>query len=254
MRNCGIAVIRWLTVLCLVSGNSELARGQSESGLLDLILLVLPVNDAPVAGSVSLDSILEDVAASDNPGTAVSVLVNAGSGANTIGEKGIAVTAVDSTHGVWEYSLDGGDTWLSLEGVSESSARSLNGNDANHRIRFLPQADYAGTATITYRAWDQTTDASGETENGLMAWIPFENDLNDLANGGMHGGSWSSGSSSGFAADVPSGVAAGSCSGVFNGSSRVDLANSAALNVNNAVPFSMAGDFGQGVVGGQFCV
>ena len=73
-----------------------------------------------------------------------------------------------------------------------------------------------------------------------MAWIPFENDLNDLANGGLHGGSWSSGSSSGFAADVPSGVAAGSYSGVFNGSSRVDLANSAALNVNNAVPFSMA--------------
>jgi hypothetical protein len=194
VRNCGIAVIRWLTVLCLVSGNSELAWGQ-------------PVNHAPVAGPASLASILEDVAASGNPGTAVSVLANGGSDVDTDALKGIAVTAVDSTHGVWQYSIDAGATWLSLAGVSESSARLLKGNDANHRIRFLPQADYAGTATITYRAWDQSTDASGETENGLMAWIPFENSLNDLSNGTQHGGSWSSGSSGGFAADVPSGAA-----------------------------------------------
>ncbi|MEY4692527.1 MAG: hypothetical protein RIT19_2852, partial [Verrucomicrobiota bacterium] len=35
LRNCGIAVIRWLTVLCLVSGNSELAWGQSVTQLLE---------------------------------------------------------------------------------------------------------------------------------------------------------------------------------------------------------------------------
>ena len=34
LRNCGTAVIRWFTVLCLVSGNSELAWGKSVSQLL----------------------------------------------------------------------------------------------------------------------------------------------------------------------------------------------------------------------------
>jgi hypothetical protein len=86
------------------------------------------------------------VAASDNPGTAVSVLANGGSDVDTDALKGIAVTAVDSTHGVWQYSIDAGATWLSLAGVSESSARLLQGNDANHRIRFLPQADYSFVA------------------------------------------------------------------------------------------------------------
>ena len=187
----------------------------------------------------ALDAVAEDVGSAANPGTAVSVLANAGSDVDSGAVKGIAVTAVDSSHGVWQYSTDGGSTWLALVGVSESAARLLRGNDANHRIRFVPQSEYNGTATITYRSWDQTSGTSAQTDSGLLAWIPFENSLIDAANNSLHGGTWSSGSNGGFSAVVPSDVGAGAYSGVFNGSSRVDLANSETLKVDNGVPFSM---------------
>jgi hypothetical protein len=78
--------------------------------------------------------------------------------ADAHGLRGVAVVGVNSAAGQWQFSIDGGRTWRNLGPVSPSSARLLRDQD---KIRFVPAAYYNGTATITYRAWDQTTGAAG---------------------------------------------------------------------------------------------
>src|SRR5262249_40860919 len=77
---------------------------------------------------------------------------------------GIAVTAVSGPkNGQWQYSIDGGTTWLSLATVSAKQARLLSANDL---IRFVPKAGFLGTVSLTARAWDGTGGfADGSTVN-----------------------------------------------------------------------------------------
>ncbi len=60
----------------------------------------------------------------------------------------IAVTAVDNTNGVWQYSTDNGTTWTAFGSVSASTARlldgTLTGNDTQ-KIRFVPTLNYNGS-------------------------------------------------------------------------------------------------------------
>ncbi len=73
----------------------------------------------------------------------------------------IAVTATDNTNGSWEYSTDGGANWLAFPAnIAENLAVLL---DETANIRFVPAAEYSGTATFTFRAWDKTFGASGDT-------------------------------------------------------------------------------------------
>ena len=78
----------------------------------------------------------------------------------------IAVTVVDDTNGDWQYSTDSGSNWNSFSGASGSSvniasaARLLN---TSAKIRFVPNADWNGNATITYRTWNGTTGTNGGT-------------------------------------------------------------------------------------------
>ncbi|NBS80014.1 LamG domain-containing protein [bacterium] len=113
-----------------------------------------------VAAGASLDSISEGVASANNPGTAVTVLTAASSDADSDALKGIAITGVDTTHGSWEYTLNGGSVWNSLSGVNIASARLLK-SDELHRVRFIPNASFSGNAEIQYRAWDQTSGEDG---------------------------------------------------------------------------------------------
>jgi hypothetical protein len=80
-------------------------------------------------------------------------------------KKGVAIVGVDSANGVWEYSVDAGTTWQSLGGVSASAARLLQADNAAHRIRFVPATNFAGTATATFRYWDQSSGTAGSTAN-----------------------------------------------------------------------------------------
>jgi hypothetical protein len=124
------------------------------------------VNDAPVldnSGSMALNAI--NMGQTNNNGTLVSELL-ASAGGNRISDqdagamRGIAITAADTSHGSWQFSLDGGATWRSLGSVSNGSARLLS---ADARIRFVPSLLYSGTVTnaLTFRAWDQTTGVNG---------------------------------------------------------------------------------------------
>ena len=129
-------------------------------------LTVLSVNDAPVldnSGAMYLTSIGEDN--TTNPGDSVAAIV-ASPGGNRItdvdvgDEEGIAVIDVDNSHGIWQYSTNGGLNWASFF-VSPTSATLL---DSQSRIRFVPQANYFGNAgNITFRAWDLTSGIVGDT-------------------------------------------------------------------------------------------
>src|SRR5439155_811536 len=100
-------------------------------------------------------------------GTLISSLITSG-GAGYITDvdagalEGLAITAADVTNGTWQYTIDGGTTWIALGAVSNSSARLLAA-DANTRIRFVPNADFNGTiaAALTFRAWDRTSGTNG---------------------------------------------------------------------------------------------
>lgn len=68
--------------------------------------------------------------------------------------KGIAVHASSGSDGTWQFSVNGGDTWTNFGTVSVDESLLLREWDL---VRFLPtNAEWSGTATITYRAWDMT--------------------------------------------------------------------------------------------------
>jgi alpha-tubulin suppressor-like RCC1 family protein len=123
---------------------------------------------------VNLDSISGGTVPASNPGTAVTVLTAAYSDDDSGALKGIAITGVDTSHGIWEYTLNGGNIWNSLNGVSLNSARLLK-SDAQHRVRFVPNANFSGNAEIRYQAWDQTSGEDGAladlTAVGGGAWV-----------------------------------------------------------------------------------
>ena len=123
---------------------------------------------------VNLDSISGGTVPASNPGTAVTVLTAAYSDDDSGALKGIAITGVDTSHGFWEYTLNGGSVWNSLSGVGIGSARLLR-SDALHRVRFVPNANFSGNAEIRYQAWDQTSGEDGAladlTAVGGGAWV-----------------------------------------------------------------------------------
>jgi len=133
-----------------------------------VIITLLDVNDAPVldsAGAMSLTAINQgDI---NNSGTLVSDLLASAGGDRVTdqdagAQEGIAIIAADPTHGVWQYSTNGGATWSNLGSVSNESARLLSA-DTLTRIRFVPAAGFNGTVAsgITFRAWDQTSGMNG---------------------------------------------------------------------------------------------
>src|SRR5262249_18756951 len=68
---------------------------------------------------------------------------------------GIAVTAASGI-GTWQFSLNGSD-WADLGQPSATSARLLG---PTALVRFVPAGGASG-ATLTFRAWDQSSGVSG---------------------------------------------------------------------------------------------
>lgn len=163
------------------------------NGTADTVTInITAANDAPVlnaASSPTLTGISEDAGDDDgsgadgdddatnnanNAGTSVATMVVDGSITDVDGGavEAIAVTAVDNTNGVWQYSTDNGSNWNNFSGTTGSSvniastARLLDGTlsgASTHKIRFVPDANYNGSATITSRAWDKTSGSAGAT-------------------------------------------------------------------------------------------
>jgi hypothetical protein len=130
------------------------------SGTAQASISVSSVNDAPVLtpASPALAGIDEDDT-NNNGQTIASIIGSSISDVDTGAISGIAVTALTSGNGTWEYSLDGGTSWSSIGSVSASSALLLRSSD---RIRFVPNAVSGTSASVTYRAWDQTGSTAGQ--------------------------------------------------------------------------------------------
>jgi ELWxxDGT repeat protein len=127
---------------------------------------VIPVNDAPVldnSGSPVLTTIKQNQPLNTNTGTLVADIIG-----DSISDvditpapvEGVAITAADNANGSWEFSVDNGASWTAVGPVSVSSSRLVA---TNAKLRFVPKPDFAGDATITFRAWDQTSGINGGT-------------------------------------------------------------------------------------------
>ncbi len=112
----------------------------------------------------------------NNPGTSVATMVVDGSITDVDGGavEAIAVTQVENTNGIWQYSTDNGTSWNNFSGTTGSSvdltatARLLDGSlggGSTQLIRFVPDANYSGTASITFHAWDKSSGSAGGTAN-----------------------------------------------------------------------------------------
>lgn len=123
-------------------------------------LTVVGVNDAPVL--TATDTVqLPAISNRDGATTPVSVSsLLSSSDVDSGAQKGIALVAADVERGTWQYSLNGGTTWVSLGGVSEASAVLL---PTSAQLRFVPfqGAPGVGTSSLSFRAWDQTSGTAG---------------------------------------------------------------------------------------------
>ncbi|WP_417465733.1 VCBS domain-containing protein [Kordiimonas sp.] len=176
------------TATLTVTPNDGTTDGTADT----ISITITPANDAPVldnSGAPTLTAINEDAGDDDgsgadgdddatnnanNTGTSIADMVTDGSITDVDGSavEAIAVTNVDNTNGVWQYSTNNGSSWTNFSGVTGSSVDiesasvlldgTLTGASTN-LIRFVPDADYNGTATITYRAWDKSSGSVGGT-------------------------------------------------------------------------------------------
>jgi VCBS repeat-containing protein len=148
-------------------------------------ITVSAVNDAPVlaARTPTLSSINEG--STDPAGTTVSAVLAQGTdsysdpdendtsadgGPDYVAVEGIAVIGTGGIAGTWQFSVDGTD-WTDFPAVSAGAALLLDGAT---QLRFVPAADANGTATLTYRAWDQTAgtaSTSGSAQTADIATI-----------------------------------------------------------------------------------
>jgi len=122
--------------------------------------------------SPSLGTVLEG--ATDPAGISIAALVVDGSITSDGGLEAIAVEAVDTSLGTWQYSLDAGATWLTIHADQLNSGTNtlallLGPNDM---LRLLPFGDLIGTLAdaITFRAWDPSL--SGDSAGDYVVTTP----------------------------------------------------------------------------------
>ncbi len=104
---------------------------------------------------------------------------------------GIAVTGVDESNGVWQYSTSYGDSWEGFDStiLSEGGATLLindvDNGDESTWVRFVPLAEASsGTTSITFHAWDGSDGIlSGTTlsEMGILGGSSAFSEISDTA-------------------------------------------------------------------------
>ncbi|WP_414590445.1 DUF4347 domain-containing protein [Anabaena sp. CCY 9614] len=119
------------SVQVVTNDQAALELGGARSDTDNITIIINPVNDAPVLNNTvnaTLSAIDEDVTNIVNVGTKVSNLIS-GLITDVDGDpKAIAVTGVDNTNGIWQYSINGGGNWTNFGTISDSSAVVLGAN------------------------------------------------------------------------------------------------------------------------------
>ncbi|MGB3288682.1 MAG: cadherin-like domain-containing protein, partial [Burkholderiaceae bacterium] len=175
------------TIVSLTSNGGTGNTSLYSAGTIALTTTVANVNDAP---SLTGDAVLTDTA-EDGGGTPMSAADIAGqltySDAvdNKTGITGGANAATDitaiaivgnsatSAQGVWQYTLDGGDTWDDVPtDAANGKAIVLQTGNADHQVRFVPKGNYNGTpGGLIVRGADGTLTGSPSGPQDISAAI-----------------------------------------------------------------------------------
>jgi len=133
----------------------------------DVNIKITGANDAPVLidSTFTLTNINEDDTSSAGD-TVADIILTGGDAITDVDEdavEGIAVTGADNSNGAWQFSINNGGAWTAFGEITEATSVLLD-DSAMTKIRFVPDGDYNGSAgDITFRAWDQTAGANGNT-------------------------------------------------------------------------------------------
>jgi len=153
-------------------GTRGAASGTSVSKLTEILTVAIG-NQAPTLDTVPVVTLPSVSSSAPKPSSGVQVksfLGTAISDPNGVKSlQGIAITGVDNLNGQWQYSL-GGNIWVNVVSVSNDTAILLKGTS---KIRFVPNAGFVGSATFSYKAWDQTVGQAGDrvdTDSGLNSF------------------------------------------------------------------------------------
>ncbi|WP_020473864.1 CAP domain-containing protein [Zavarzinella formosa] len=151
-----------------VSNAANIGGGTAFSTqLVTMSQTINPVNDAPVL-NITPSPTLAPVSGPIGSITQTTVAALLGSSVTDVDAgavRGMAIIGVTrSTAYVWEYSTDGGTTWLNLSLASVTSARLLRDTDLI-RVRTLTAVANPLAARIIFRAWDQTQGTAGGMYN-----------------------------------------------------------------------------------------
>jgi hypothetical protein len=177
------AADRTVTMKIVDSAAGELSLGTST-------LTVTPANDTPILDygiALTLPDGIEDASATPTGATGflVSTLAGNGTGPGNVTDPdgpgtvlslaGIAITTVDTAHGNWWYSTDGGTTWTKFASSSQTAVSDGNAlhlvADADTRLYFqVTDPNWNGTVAnaITFRAWDSFDGVA----NGALSALP----------------------------------------------------------------------------------
>ncbi|MBN3051166.1 tandem-95 repeat protein, partial [Pectobacterium brasiliense] len=131
-----------------------------------MTLNVTAVNDAPTLNNSATATLTGTNENTTSAATAVTLLLSqAGYGDVDSGAQiGLAITS-SVGRGGWQYSTDSGANWFNLGSVSASSALLLN---SSAQLRYVPDSANGETATLSFRAWDQTSGtATAGSSKGL---------------------------------------------------------------------------------------
>ena len=154
-----------VVTLTSISDNGGTANGGVDTTTLAVAatVSVAAVNDAPTlsGGPYALTGTDEDTTSA---GTLVSTML-AGlthGDVDASPASGIAITT-RTGNGTWQYSTDG-ITWNGVGAVSGGASLLLN---STTRVRYVPDGANGETATLSFRAWDQTsgTASTNSTRN-----------------------------------------------------------------------------------------
>jgi hypothetical protein len=137
-----------------------MSDGKTESNPLYIHVEIELVNDSPyfnLTRPAFGPEILEDVPVEENGGTPVSEIAYLIVDDDVGAQKGVAIVQLDTRNGEWEFTLNSGDTWTSVDSVNRTSALVLEAL-VEQRVRFVPNQDFNGDVGIAIVAWDKTNE------------------------------------------------------------------------------------------------
>ncbi|MBC8234161.1 hypothetical protein H8E77_31830, partial [bacterium] len=165
--------------------NGGTANGGDNTYTQTFTLTVIPVNDAPELNN-SYMLIMNDINEDDstNSGTLIDSLLSSVLGFDPIYDvdsldtyqdtylgEGIAIIQINTVNCDWQFSIDNGINWNTMENVSGANAVLLASDDET-RVRFIPNTNWPtgdentiGTSDFEFRAWDRTEGTNGDTYN-----------------------------------------------------------------------------------------